>query len=229
MERERAEQSLTEMAEEARMGRAVEGGVVNDMGAEDEMGGSGYVYRDSRASLFENEELAYGNTGKKPTLQRHTAILLMMFMERVVRAKKDVDVTVDFIKDKVFRAKESEKYDFTDRLKNMSDEMRAVDTIMKIHKIGDVYSIGLSKGLRSYDTETYERDKELASRIYKIENKIARTTGGDVRDTDVMEAIEEMETDEVVSRDNLINPTDDFFSGDPWGDELDADDMAEYD
>lgn len=232
LERERAEKSLRALGAAEGSGSAKrrnateEGGVVNDMS---DVTGTGYVYNDERDDLFDSEETEYGNTGKKPTLQRHTALMLMLFMEKVLSTKKDVDVTVDFIKDKVFRSKEAEKYDFTDRLKNMSDELRAVDTIMKVHKIGDIYSIGLSKGLRQYDAETYERDKQLAERVYTIQNKVARERGGDANDGDVLDAIQEMETDELVARDNLINPTDDFFSGDPWGDELEPDDLPDYD
>jgi hypothetical protein len=144
----------------------------------------------------------------------------------MMNAKKTVDVSYDDIQDRVFRLKEAEKYSFTDRLRDMTQEERAVDTILKHHKLGPLYSIGLSKGIKEYDPENFDHDKRVAEEVTKIQNKLRRQN----RDMDVDEAFEQAQTDYEIARDVAMemNVTDDYDDGDPWGDELDADNRDDY-
>ena len=112
-------------------------------------------------------------------------------------------------------------------LKDMSDEERAVDTILKHNKLGPLYSIGLSKGIKQYDPNNFDHEKIAAERLYEIESKIKKTknSGNVVSDVDIDEVIEgenvereiDMEDGEMPSYD--VNYTDD---NDPW-DEMDRD------
>jgi len=144
----------------------------------------------------------------------------------MMNAKKTVDVSYDDIQDRVFRLKEAEKYSFTDRLRDMTQEERAVDTILKHHKLGPLYSIGLSKGIKEYDPENFDHDKRVAEEVTKIQNKLRRQN----RDMDVDEAFEQAQADYEIARDVAMemNVTDDYDDGDPWGDELDADNRDDY-
>ena len=132
------------------------------------------------------------------------------------------------IEDKIFKLKEAEKYDFTDKLKDMSDESRAVDTILKHYKLGPLYSLGMSKGIKEYDPEHFEHDKQIAENVANIQNKLRRTQGI-TDDIDMDDAIEQMVTDRDIDMDIALdmNRTDDYDDGDPWGDEVDN--FGEYD
>jgi hypothetical protein len=109
----------------------------------------------------------------------------------------------------------------------MSDEQRAVDTILKHHKLGPLYSLGMSKGIKEYDPDHFEYDKKIAENVAKLQSKLRQRGQDDEIDLD--DAIEEMATDREIELDIAMdmNPTDDYDDGDPWGDE--AENYGEYD
>jgi hypothetical protein len=159
-------------------------------------------------------------------LNQEISKLLVAYLTIMMKSKKTIDVSYEDIQDKVFKLKEAEKYDFTDKLKDLTDEGRAVDTILKHHKLGPVYSLGLSKGIREYDPEHFEHDKQIAERVAEIQNRLRRTQQN-VDEMDVEEAINEMNIQREIEMDIAtdMNQTDDYNDGDPWGDEVDnADD-----
>lgn len=153
-------------------------------------------------------------------LNQQVAKLLVSFLQIMMTAKKTINVSYKDIEDKVFKLKEAEKYDFTDKLKDMSDEARAVDTILKHHKLGSLYSLGMSKGIKEYDPEHFEHDKRIAETVSKIQNNL-RKRGSDGDDFEVEDAVEQMLIDREIDMDIAMdaNPTDDYDDGDPWGDE----------
>jgi hypothetical protein len=99
-----------------------------------------------------------------------------------MRSKKTIDVSYKDVEDKVFKLKEAEKYNFTDKLKDMSDEARAVDTILKHHKLGPLYSLGMSKGIKEYDPEHFEYDKKIAENVAKLQSKLRQRGQDDEMD-----------------------------------------------
>jgi hypothetical protein len=151
-------------------------------------------------------------------LKQEVARLLIAFMQIMMRSKKTLDVSYEDIEDKVFKLKEAEKYDFTDRLKGISEEDRAVDTILKTYKLGPIYSIGLSKGIREYDVDNYDHDKRISEKVAELQNKARRNKNTDM---DIEDAMYEENLQEEIDRDigTNINLTDDYNDGDPWGDE----------
>jgi hypothetical protein len=156
--------------------------------------------------------------GNVMTLKQDVSKLIVTYMNIMIRIKKTLNMSYNDIQDKVFRSKEAEKYDFTDRLKDVTDEQRNVDKILKKNKLGPLYSIGLSKGIREYDPENFEHDKIVAEEISKYLNT---NPEGDVEDM-----IEEMNIQRDIDEDNAlnVNNTDDYDDGDPWGDELENND-----
>jgi hypothetical protein len=161
-------------------------------------------------------------------LNQEVAKLLVSYLKIMIKSKKTINVSYGDIEDKVFKLKEAEKYDFTDKLKDMSDEARAVDTILKHHKLGALYSLGMSKGIKEYDPEHFEHDKRIAENVAKIQNKLKRTQGTS-DDIDLDDAIDEMATDREIDFDIAMdmNLNDDYNDGDPWGDE--TENFGEYD
>ena len=162
-------------------------------------------------------------------LKQDVAKLLVSYLSIMMRSKKTLNVSYDDVSDTIFKLKEAEKYDFTDRLKDLSDEGREIDTILKHYKLGAVYSIGVSKGIKEYDPENFDHDKEVAERVTAIQNKLKRNGQTDVDQIDMDDEIDEMNVEREIEMDNAMdmNPTDDYDDGDPWGDEVDNRD--EYD
>jgi hypothetical protein len=157
-------------------------------------------------------------------LNQEVAKLITAYLSIIMRSKKTINLSYDDIQDKVFKLKEAEKYDFTDKLRDMTDDQRAVDTILKHHKLGPLYSLGMSKGIKEYDPEHFEHDKQIAENVAKIQNKLKKQgVLGDDMDLDIDEAIDQMNVEREIDEDLAMdmNSTDDYDDGDPWGDEID--------
>jgi hypothetical protein len=160
-------------------------------------------------------------------LNQEVAKLIVSYLQIMMRSKKTINVSYKDVEDKVFKLKEAEKYDFTDKLRDISDEAREVDTILKHNKLGPLYSLGMSKGIKVYDPEHFEHDKKIAENVAKIQNKLRRQGLGD--EIDFEDAVEQMTTDRDIEQDIAMdmNPTDDYDDGDPWGEEINN--MEDYD
>jgi len=154
-------------------------------------------------------------------LNQEVAKLLVTYLQIMMKSKNTINVSYKDVEDKVFKLKEAEKYDFTDKLRDMTDEQRQVDTILKHHKLGPLYSLGMSKGIKEYDPEHFEYDKQISENVARIQNKLKRTKEGG-EDMDFDDVVEQMESDREIERDIAmdINTTDDYDDGDPWGDEV---------
>ena len=160
-----------------------------------------------------------GNVDK---LQEDTAKLLATYMTIMMQTKKTIDISYDKVDDIIFKLKEAEKYTFTDRLRDLDDEQREVENVLKIYKLG-MWSTGLSKGIREYDPENYEHEKEVSARIAEIQNGLRRTGAIDENnmDLDLEDALEDREAQDFADADELQmgDIGEDYEDGDPYGDE----------
>ena len=135
-------------------------------------------------------------TGNKKELRQKTAELLIAFVDILNNQKDTIDISYEAIQDRVFKLREREKDMVTDRLKNMTDELRDADTILKINKLGK-YSVGMQKGLTMYDKEYYEKEGDLRDEMVKAEKKI-RQSNPDANDENIDILLDEyMEQQEV--------------------------------
>jgi hypothetical protein len=156
--------------------------------------------------------------------KEHTAKLLSAFINILSSTKDTIDVSYDTVMEKVFKLKEKEKDSFTDRLKNLTDEERNVDTILKINKLGD-YNKGLLKGLKEYDPDNYDQERELMTKIATIEKRV-RKENANVDDDNVnlymYDEMENMDTVAEIDAENndMSYMNDDYLDGD-IGDEQD--------
>jgi hypothetical protein len=88
----------------------------------------------------------------------------------------------------------------------------------------------LSKGIKEYNPDNFDHDKQVAERVAVIQNQLRRNGRTDVdQDAQIDDAIDDMNLEREIDLDNAMdmNPTDDFDDGDPWGDEVENRD--EYD
>jgi hypothetical protein len=163
-------------------------------------------------------------------LKQEVGKLLVSYINIMMRSKKTINVAFQDVEDRVFKLKEAEKYTFTDRLRDMSEEERTVDTILKHHKLGPLYSIGLSKGIKEYDPENFDHDKQVAEKVAEIQNRLRRqrVTDRDL-DIEVDDALAEMDEAHNIELDIAVNNnvTDDYYDGDPWGEE--TENLSDYD
>jgi hypothetical protein len=170
--------------------------------------------------------------GDVVNLQENVASLLVAYVTMMMNSKDTIDMSYDTIMDRVFKLKETEKYTFTDRLKNLSEEERAVDTILKINKLG-VWSKGLTKGIREYDPENYDQEKAMTEKIAQIEKNVRKNVNVTDQNVDMYleDALADAETDEAIDDENNMmgRLNEDFFDGDPYGDEYGEFDNREDD
>jgi hypothetical protein len=162
--------------------------------------------------------------GDVSNLQQGVAKLLVAYITIMMKSKKTVDISFEDIEDRVFKLKEAEKYTFTDRLRSMNDEEKDIDTILKKNKLGALYSIGLSKGLKEYDPDNFDHDKQVAEIIAGIQNRIKRTTGvtDDMEmDMDVEDALEGQDLDADIQRENDMDIIHEYDDDDDAFGELD--------
>ena len=116
-------------------------------------------------------------TGNKKELRQSLTQLLVAFFSILNNEKETIDTSYEEIQDRVFKLREREKDMVTDRLKNMTDEERDADTILKINKLG-MYSKGLQKGLVTLDKDFYDEEQQLRDEMVLAERKIRKKNKG---------------------------------------------------
>ena len=98
-------------------------------------------------------------SGETLDLSKKISEYLVSIMNIFINTKKEINYSYQDMMDLVNRAKEREKDDITRKLKDLSDEERAIDTELKKHKLGD-WGLGLQKGLTQYVADFYDREIE---------------------------------------------------------------------
>jgi len=181
----------------------------------------------------ENIELT---SGDKKELKQLTCQLIIAFLNMANKQKDKVDISYEQIRDNIFKLKEREKMNITERLKIFTDEERELDTVMKINKLG-VWSKGLQKGLTMYDKEMYEEEAEFRDEMEKAERNI-RKKNHNATDENINQYVEDYMEDQEREEDieryaydmNYLN--DDYEDGNFDGIEApeeEYDDYRDYD
>jgi hypothetical protein len=144
-------------------------------------------------------------SGNKKGLKQQVSHLIIAFFEIFDNQKDVIDISYEEILDRVFKLREGEKDMITDRLKNLTDEERDADTILKINKLG-VWSKGLQKGLTTYVKETYDDERDFRDEMDKIEKKL-RSKNRNIGDGDLDQLmddyIEQQEVGDEIEREEF--------------------------
>jgi hypothetical protein len=181
---------------------------------------------EQQLKFSEADEQLY-TEGDVENLKEQIAKLLTSYVSIMMNSKKIVDVSYDKVEDIIYKLREAEKYTFTDRLKDLDDDKRAVDNILKMYKLG-VWSTGVSKGIKQYDPENYEHEKEVSKRIAEIQNSLRRNANVDENNMDIYleDALEDIDAQNFIDQDEILmeNIGEDNYDGDPFGDEIERDD-----
>ena len=88
-----------------------------------------------------------------------TAALLTALIGIICGERKAVDFDYAGLMARIHRAKEREKDIITTYLKDMTDEEREIENLMKNNRLGR-WSKGLDKGIRTYQASTYDQERE---------------------------------------------------------------------
>lgn len=154
-------------------------------------------------------------------LQEDVAKLLVAYIKIMMDSKDTINISYDQIMDKIFKLKEAEKNTFTDRLKSLTEEERQVDNILKINKLGPVWSKGLRKW--SYDPNTTDDDKIIAEQVAQVEKRVQSKKSVSKENVDlyIEDEIEEMETDALIEQEEygMGHINEDNYDGNYYGDE----------
>ena len=102
--------------------------------------------------------------GEKKELSKKIASILYSFTEIIANDKKVIDYNYEKIIENVIRIKEREKDEITGYLEKLTTEEREVESIFKNNKL-ERWSIGLQKGLREYDPDFFDKEREKAEQI----------------------------------------------------------------
>lgn len=174
--------------------------------------------------MIDNEVILEGN---KKQLKTSTANMLIAYFLIMREHKNIVDDSYDSIMDKVFKLREKEKDDTTDRKKKMTDDERNVDTVMQINKLG-LWGKGLQKGLTIYQKETYDEERNQADEFANLERQLKKKNKN-VNDRNIDQymddLMEEVESDRIIEQEeyDMAGMTEDYWNGNPYGDEPDED------
>jgi hypothetical protein len=174
--------------------------------------------------LSENELVYVDKNGDEEisdilTNKKNVSDLFVVYFNFMIDSKNKVNISYESVADNIFKNREFEKNLVTDRLANMTQEQRDVDTTLKGLKLG-MYGIGQSKALRFYDEDQFEEDKKLNEAIAKLEKKTKKTITDDV-DFDDEQYETNVEADE--AEELRMNEDEDYDNGDPFGDEREDD------
>ena len=152
--------------------------------------------------------------------------LFVVYIEMMTNLKRLVNISYESVNDEVFSNRELEKYLFTDRLKQMTQEERDIDTMNKKMGIG-MYALGETKALRFYDQDQFEEDKKRNEKMAILERKM-KGNNTSVDNVDLDDAEYEDHVNDEEDEEFNLNMSEEYDDGDPYGDERDEDDR-DYD
>ena len=165
-------------------------------------------------------------TGEKKIISQNLASLFDVYSIIIHKEKLNIDYNYESLMERVTRSKEKEKDIITNYLKEMTDEEREIENIFKNNKLEN-WSKGLQKGVRIYQADTYDDEREAMEKQAIIEMKLGKTDLVTDMNKNIyaMEELEEQDTDDRI--DTEENDLTNFYGND--GEEMDDDmDGDEY-
>jgi hypothetical protein len=169
--------------------------------------------------------------GDQKNLRNNIAKLLVCFINIMKNHKSYIDISYDDIMDRIFKLKEKEKNMVTERLKDITDEERDVDTILKINKLG-IWSKGLQKGLTTYVKDNYDEERDFMDKMEQYET-ILKKKNKNITDNNIQQYlddyIDEIDTEMEVENDayDMSTMLEDYNDGNYEGDELEENDYLD--
>lgn len=109
--------------------------------------------------------------GEKEQLEKESCNLLSNYLKIVESYKKMLNITPEEVTKNVLKSKEKEKAKITANFRDLADDERKVENIMKNHSLGD-WSIGQTRAIFEYDENQYDKEREELEKTALIELKM---------------------------------------------------------
>jgi hypothetical protein len=160
--------------------------------------------------------------GEKKMISDKVADIIYTFTNIVCANKTTIDYNYNSFMERVLRSKEKEKDIITDYLKEMTGEEREIENLFKNNKL-ERWSKGLQKGLRVYQKDTYDDERDVMEKQALAELRMGETNVVTEMNRNIyaMDAIDEQLSAEEISSEEMslkhIANDDDY--GDHDGDE----------
>jgi hypothetical protein len=137
------------------------------------------------------------------------------------------------VKEKIVMAKEKEKTLITDFLKNLSDEEREIENILKNNKL-EKWNVGMQKGLTQYVKENYDQEREALEKQALKERKLQHNNNVTAMNKEIydLDLEEQMHNDAAIDAEeySMSNiPDDDDFNYDNGDDDYANGNHEDYD
>jgi hypothetical protein len=207
------------IVEEAPVPEAMEQDLMSVLEAQDEQNGVGLL---SEMSIVASENVE---------VKKVVAELLNVFINMMISDKSAINVNKKSIKEDITQSKDKEKDIITRELRDMQQDERQVENLMKKLRIGD-WNVGGTKGLRFYVPETYEQEREAMESEFQREEMLAKQENRIKKNDKVTQRMRDVfttELEENMQQEALVEAEieDDFrLQGDD--DEYVADDDGEF-
>jgi hypothetical protein len=179
---------------------------------------------DFMSKANEREMLA----GNKTDLAEKIAKIIVSFTNFVCHDKSAIDYNYKSLMELILRSKEKEKDGITEYLGKMTVEERAIENLLKKNKL-EQWGIGQQKGLHTYDTKTYDQERDDIEKMAMNEARLnKRSVVTDMnRDIFRLEMLADETADAEQDReDNMI--TDRGENDDPEEYGMDGDENYDY-
>jgi len=142
-----------------------------------------------------------------PTVNKFRSLMISTYITLITKELEHGLLDYRYVKEKTHKAKEDEKNDITGFLNSLSIEEREVENLFKNNKL-EKWSVGLQKGIREYDKETYDRETGVIDAKHDKHDKYEDEAG---YLNDIAEADAEAELAEDI---NGQGDDDDYADGD---------------
>lgn len=181
-------------------------------------------------SVDQLEDMDVGNIsaidivdGDKKMLTEKVSRLIYVLTNILYSSKDLVNYNYDSLSERLLRSKEKEKDTMTNYLKQMTDEEREIENMFKNHKLGK-WNVGIQKGFRVYDGNTYDAERETLEKQTLTEMKLNKTDVVTDMNRDIY-SMEYLANDlEAEYIDSEVNNLDHLGNDDDFG-ELDGDEF----
>jgi len=122
-----------------------------------------------------NLEIATYDDYNEQRLQQSITNYIYEFFNIMNTHHNLLNLNYNKIKNKISIAKEKEKNDITEYLKNLTDDERAVQNVLKQHKL-EGWGAGLKKGLTQYVAENYDEERNKMEKQLEVDRKLKKNS-----------------------------------------------------
>lgn len=155
-------------------------------------------------SLVKDESMFDIIAGEKKQMSEKIARLISVFASISCNDKKTSDMSYEEMMDKVTRTKEKERDVMVEYLTELTDSEREIENMFKNFRMGK-WSVGMQKGYKEYDTDTYDKEREDIEKRTILESRLKKVDGvtEGLMDMFALDAVMDAEENERVDQEEL--------------------------